>query len=47
MQAERIAGFRDFIADVRSGGFPGPEHVVNAPDGLITGFLERMDSGDA
>lgn len=47
MQAERIAGFRDFIADVRSGGFPGPEHVVNAPDGLISGFLERMDSGDA
>lgn len=44
MQAERVGGFKDFIADVRSGAFPGPEHVVNAPAGLIDGFLQALDS---
>jgi 3-methyl-2-oxobutanoate hydroxymethyltransferase len=43
MQAERVAGFREFIEDVRSGVFPGPGHVIKAPDGLIDGFLERLD----
>jgi 3-methyl-2-oxobutanoate hydroxymethyltransferase len=43
MQAERVAGFRDFVQDVRSGAFPGPEHVVKAPDGLIEAFLEIAD----
>lgn len=41
MQAERVAGFSEFIQDVRSGGFPGPEHIIEAPDGLISAFLER------
>jgi 3-methyl-2-oxobutanoate hydroxymethyltransferase len=43
MQAERIAGFREFIADVRSGAFPAPEHVVKAPAGLIDAFLARVE----
>lgn len=43
LQAERVAGFRDFIRDVQSGGFPGPEHIVKAPDGLIAQFLEAVD----
>ncbi len=42
MQAERVAGFREFIADVKSGGFPGPEHVVKAPDGLIDAFVKQV-----
>jgi 3-methyl-2-oxobutanoate hydroxymethyltransferase len=46
MQAERIAGFREFIADVKSGGFPGPEHVVEAPAGLIDAFLEQAERGE-
>ncbi len=25
---ERIAAFREFIADVNSGAYPAPEHVV-------------------
>jgi len=41
MQAERIAGFRDFIQDVKSGGFPGPEHIVDAPAGLIDAFVDQ------
>jgi 3-methyl-2-oxobutanoate hydroxymethyltransferase len=40
MQAERVAGFKDYIADVRGGGFPGPEHVIKAPEGLIDAFLD-------
>jgi 3-methyl-2-oxobutanoate hydroxymethyltransferase len=43
MQAERVGGFRDFIADVRSGGFPGPEHVIKAPEGLMDAFLEEVE----
>ena len=43
MQAERVAGFKEFVAEVRSGGFPAPEHVVKAPEGLIDAFLQAMD----
>ena len=43
MQAERVAAFQEFIADVRSGTFPGPEHIVKAPSGLIDAFLGKLD----
>jgi len=43
MQVERVEGFRDYINDVKSSGFPGPEHVVKAPQGLIEQFLTRLD----
>jgi 3-methyl-2-oxobutanoate hydroxymethyltransferase len=43
MQTERIAGFREFIEDVRSGGFPAAQHVVNAPPGVIEAFLNKVD----
>ncbi|NKC16648.1 MAG: ketopantoate hydroxymethyltransferase [Gammaproteobacteria bacterium] len=43
MQRERVAGFQEYIADVQSGAFPGPEHVIKAPDGLIEGFLRSLD----
>ena len=42
MQAERIAGFKEFIEDVRSGGFPAPGHVVKAPPGLIEAFVAAV-----
>lgn len=42
MQAERIAGFKEFIEDVRSGGFPAPQHVVKAPQGLIEAFVATV-----
>jgi 3-methyl-2-oxobutanoate hydroxymethyltransferase len=43
MQAERIAAFTEFVQDVRSGSFPGAEHVVKAPEGLIDAFVEMAD----
>ncbi len=46
IQAERIAGFRDFIQDVRSDGFPGPEHIIEAPDGLISAFVDHAEKND-
>ncbi len=44
MQAERIAGFKDFVSDVRAGAFPGPEHVVGAPEGLMRAFLDHAET---
>jgi 3-methyl-2-oxobutanoate hydroxymethyltransferase len=46
MQAERIAGFREFIRDVKSGAFPGKEHIVEAPKGLIRAFVDKAGRGD-
>ena len=42
MQVERIAGFRDYISDVKAGRFPGPEHIVKTPEGLIDQFLDAV-----
>jgi 3-methyl-2-oxobutanoate hydroxymethyltransferase len=39
MQRERVAGFKEFVDEVRGGQFPKPEHVIKAPGGLIEGFL--------
>lgn len=47
MQAERIAGFKEYVQDVRSGAFPGPEHVVNAPEGLMRAFLDHAETNKA
>ena len=44
MQAERVAGFREFARDVREGRFPGPEHVVNASGDMIGAFVEAVDN---
>lgn len=44
LQAERIAGFKDYIDDVQSGKFPGPEHIVNAPEGLVGEFLSAINT---
>jgi 3-methyl-2-oxobutanoate hydroxymethyltransferase len=46
MQAERIAGFREFIDDVQAGGFPGPEHVIDAPENLISAFVDLADADE-
>lgn len=43
MQAERIAGFREFIEEVKSGAFPAREHIVDAPDGLIRAFVDYFN----
>lgn len=44
MQVERVAGFREYIEDVRTGGFPAKQHIIEAPDGLIDEFLKFAES---
>ena len=46
LQAERIAGFKEFIEDVKQGGFPGKAHIIKTPDGLIRDFLASLGSDD-
>jgi 3-methyl-2-oxobutanoate hydroxymethyltransferase len=43
IQDERIAAFKEYVADVREGTFPAPEHIIKAPDGLITDFLDAVE----
>ena len=45
MQTERVAGFREFVDDVHDGSFPGPEHIIEAPVGLIDKFVALLDPG--
>ncbi len=42
MQRERVAGFREFVDDVRANRFPAPEHVIEAPANLIEEFLANV-----
>jgi len=42
LQAERIAAFREFGADVKSGAYPAPEHLVQIADGELAAFLQRL-----
>ena len=44
LQATRVAGFKEFIEDVKSGGFPGDEHIIKAPDNLIDDFVRKADT---
>ncbi len=42
MQAERVAGFKEFVEDVQNNRFPGPEHIIKAPENLIGAFVDRV-----
>ena len=44
LQRERIAAFGEFRADVASGAYPGPEHVVSISDQEFEGFLRLLPS---
>lgn len=49
LQAERIAAFREFRAEVDEGSYPAPEHIVPIGDAEFEAFLEaaRPPSGRA
>jgi len=42
MQVERVAGFKEFVDDVQKSRFPGPEHIIKAPGGLIGDFVKAV-----
>ena len=43
MQRERVAGFREFVEEVRSKKFPAGEHIIKAPDNLLREFRAGID----
>ena len=43
MQLERVAGFKEFIKEVKTGNFPKKEHVVRASSGLIESFVKALN----
>ena len=43
LQRERVAAFREYIADVGSGSFPEAAHVVELGDDMLSEFLNRAE----
>lgn len=44
LQNERIAAFREFAADVDSGAYPEPNHLVPVADAEFDAFMRRLDA---
>ena len=44
LQKERIAAFKEFIADVNSGAYPKPEHAVPITNEEFDGFRATIES---
>lgn len=44
LQAERVAAFREFAADVETGAYPEERHLVRMPDQELTAFREGLAS---
>ncbi len=44
LQSERIAAFREFVADVASGGYPAPQHLVPIDDDEFAAFVSALES---
>ncbi|MBP1804178.1 3-methyl-2-oxobutanoate hydroxymethyltransferase [Rubellimicrobium aerolatum] len=47
LQQERIAAFREFIADVDSGAYPDPRHAVPIDDAEFARFVAGLDAAPA
>ncbi len=41
LQAERIAAFREFVADVRTGDYPAPQHEVPMEEEVFDAVMRR------
>ena len=46
LQAERIAAMSEFVADVRDGSYPAPQHLVDCDPAVVEAFRDWM-SGQA
>lgn len=44
LQQERIAAFREYADDVRSGTYPGKGHLVGIEQAELAAFLDRIDA---
>ena len=43
LQDERLAAFREYIADVQTGQFPGPRHLVEMETDLLDQVVRRLE----
>lgn len=43
LQDERVAAFREYVADVHSGEFPGPEHLIEMDEKEFRSFCESLE----
>jgi 3-methyl-2-oxobutanoate hydroxymethyltransferase len=46
LQAERIAAFSEFVADVHGGAYPEPGHLVGVDPAELARFREQLDAVD-
>ena len=44
LQRERVGAFAEFAADVASGAYPQPEHLVPVDDDVVAAFVEHLDA---
>lgn len=44
LQRERVAAYREFADDVRSGAYPEPAHKLEASDAVLAEFREWLES---
>jgi len=44
LQAERVAAFKEFVADVNSKAYPEEDHVVHMPPGELEHFMARVSA---
>lgn len=44
LQRERVGAFSEFVADVTSGAYPQPEHLVPVDDEVYEEFVDYLDS---
>jgi 3-methyl-2-oxobutanoate hydroxymethyltransferase len=44
LQAERVAAFGEFKADVDAGVYPQPEHLVPVDDEVVAAFVDFLDA---
>lgn len=42
LQAERVAAYKEFLADVRSGAYPEPRHLVSVDPAQFQQFLQDL-----
>src|SRR5579871_247697 len=45
LQAERVAAFSEYVADVKSGAFPEDKHVLHIEKTELDSFLKQADAG--
>ena len=43
LQRERVAAFKEFIADVASGAYPEDRHIVRMPEPELKAFIARLE----